>query len=310
MSAQHRHGPNESYQGHNESLTAKQNQKTLLWVLLLTLFYLVLEIAGGVYSGSLALIADGIHMLTDATGILIALFASWLSTQKPPEDATFGYERAGVLAALINGGLILVMAVFIVYESIERFQQAAPVSGETMLAIAFGGLVVNGIAFKLLHPSHDSNMNMRGVYLHVLSDLIGSLGAILAGGLIVFFGWHWADPVMSVVVALLLLRYGLSLLQDSTHILLEASPKSLDAEVVQSALAGVDGVLAVNQFHLSSLNTKKTMLMAHLVVAPQAYRPETVQHAKVLLEKKFQITQTTLQLVLGHKQAVNNQDSA
>jgi cobalt-zinc-cadmium efflux system protein len=275
---------------------AHQNQKTLFWVLLLTLLYLGLEISGGIISGSLALIADGFHMVSDATGILIALFASWLSARKPPPHATYGYARVGVLAALVNALLILGMALFILVECYQRIQSPATVQGGMMLGISTGGLLVNLLAAKLLHHGHQHNLNMKGAYLHVISDLLGSAGAILASLAILFFHWYWMDPLVSLLVAGLLFTNGSQLLKDCLNILMEKAPDQVPVHQVRQAILSIEGIEDLHHLHIWPLTINNLIVTAHLVVDAKAYNPETLMAVETMLKERFQLLHTTFQM--------------
>lgn len=290
----HHHHPH----GHSPdvvTLSAGHVQK-LRRVLLLTTVYMLVEFAGGWLSGSLALTADAVHMLGDTTALGLSLFAAWFCILPARPQNTFGYQRAEVLAALFNGVLLSVLAVVICHESYERFTSPAAVDAQLMWKIALGGLLVNLIAVKVLHSDSHTNMNVKGAYLHVLGDLLGSVGALAAAGFILFFGWSWADPLISTVIALLVLRSAWMLLKDSMNILLEGCPSHIDVRDIEKTMLGFDGVRAVHNLHVWNINSQSIVLTAHLVVASQAYSGETMNRVQNALKEEFGLCHVTLQL--------------
>jgi cobalt-zinc-cadmium efflux system protein len=268
----------------------------LKWVFGLTLAYLVVEIAGGLWTGSLALLADGFHMFADATGIGLSLLATWLSHRPAPLWRTFGYQRAEIMAAFFNGLILVAMGLFILLESFDRFSHPARVEADLMTLIAGGGLLVNAVAAWLLHKEHHANLNIKGAYLHVLGDLLGSVGAMAAGGLILFFGWNWADPAISVLIAFLVMFSAASLLKDALNVLLEGCPAHIDIDQIHQEMLKCDGVLAVHHLHVWNINLQRALLTAHLEVKPGAYTGETLTDVQNMLKERFGLSHVTLQL--------------
>jgi len=295
----HGHGHGHGHDHHHVTLILSERHfKVLRWVFGLTFIYLVVEVAGGVISGSLALLADGFHMFADAMGIGLSLFAAWLSHRPAPEHRTFGYQRVEILAAFFNALLLIGMGVFILYESFERFQNPEPIQANLMLMVATGGLVVNIIGAKLLHQGHEHNLNMKGAYLHVLGDLLGSVGAILAGACIYFFDWRWADPLISCLISFLILFSALGLLKEAVNILLEGCPSHIDIEDIRREILTYEGIEDIHNLHVWNINMQRAVLTAHLEVTPEAFSGKTLNTVQQALKEKYGLSHVTLQLEL------------
>jgi len=270
--------------------------KVLQWVFALTFLYLMVEVVGGLVSGSLALLADGFHMFADSAAIGLSLFAAWLSHRPAPAHRTFGYQRVEILTAFVNALLLVAMGVYILWESYQRFHQPEPIQANLMMIVAFGGLIVNIISAKLLHADHQHNLNIKGAYLHVLGDLLGSIGALAAGGLIWAFGWTWADPLISGGIALLITFSAYGLLCDSVNVLLEGCPSHIDIEEIHEAILAFEGVNAVHNLHVWNINMQQVLLTAHIQVKLEAYSGDTLNHVQNTLKEKFELSHVTLQL--------------
>ena len=272
----------------------------LLWVFILTALYMVLEFIGGWISGSMALLADAAHMLGDSASLGLALMAVWIAIKRPPSDRrTFGYDRTEVLAALANGLILIVLACVIFKEALERFASPEPIQAGLMLWVAAGGLVVNIIAAFILHNHQQHSLNMRGAYLHVLSDRLGSISAMVAGVLIMLFGSLWVDPLVGTVVALLVLSNALRLVKDALDVLMESAPDQIQIPEIENTLLGMPDVKTVHNLHVWSVNTGKVVLTAHLVVVPGAYTAEMLSKTQRLLKETFGLSHVTLQLEEG-----------
>ena len=268
-------------------------------VFVLTAAYMLCEAWGGFVSGSLALLADAGHMFGDSMGLALALSAAWVAARKPTDDKTFGYDRVEVLAALLNAVFLIAVAGIICYEAILRFAHPLPVKAPILLLVAGGGLLVNAVSAWLLHRHQQHSLNVRGAYLHVLSDLLGSVAAMLAGILILAFGWLWADAVMGILVSLLILINALGLLKEALDILLESSPLSIPVAAVEEALLARTDVMAVHNLHVWSVNTGKVVLTAHLVVIPGAFTGQTLSAIQRAMKEQFGLSHVTLQLEEG-----------
>ena len=240
--------------------------RPLKLVLVITTIFMVAEVVGGILANSLALLADAGHMLTDAAAIGLALMASWIAQRPSPPEKTFGYLRLEILAALVNGSALFVIAGSIVWEAIQRFQAPPVVEPRILFGVATAGLVANVIAMRLLHAGHDHSLNVRGVYLHVLSDLLGSVGAIIAGVVIITTGWNLADPLVSVVIALLILGSAWRLVRESVDVLLEATPRNISLDDVHRRLAAIHGVSSVHDLHVWTVTSGVVAMSGHVMV--------------------------------------------
>lgn len=292
----HHHHDHHGGHQHFSLMLSERHFKVLRWVFVLTFLYLMVEVVGGVVSGSLALLADGFHMFADSAAIGLSLFAAWLSHRPAPVHRTFGYQRVEILAAFVNALLLVGMGLFILWESYERFNQPEPIQAGLMMMVAFGGLVVNMISAKLLHADHEHNLNIKGAYLHVLGDLMGSIGALGAGGLIWAFGWTWADPAISCLIAVLIIFSAFGLLRDSVNVLLEGCPAHIDIEEIRAEMLSFEGVRAIHNLHVWNINMQQALLTAHLEVVPHAYSGQTLNAVQVALKEKFGLAHVTLQL--------------
>lgn len=252
--------------------------RVLKWVLALTGVFMLAELVGGIVSNSLALLADAGHMFTDVGAIGLSLFAIWFARRPPTPEKTYGYLRLEILAALLNGTTLLVIAGVIFYEAFQRFTRPEDVHSGIMLAVATGGLVVNVVAALLLHRSAGESLNVRGAYLHVLGDLLGSVGAIAAALVIMTTGWTAADPIISVVVALLILFSSWKLVREAVDILLEAVPSHIDMGEVQRAIDAIPGVGNVHDLHVWTVTSGYLAMSGHAVVA------EPLDHQRVLAQ--------------------------
>ena len=267
----------------------------LALVLGLTVAYTVAEVVGGLLSHSLALLADAGHMMIDNLALFLALVAAWFA-QRPPDPArTYGYRRVEILAALANGVTLVVVCLFIAWEAWERFGEPAVVRSGLMAAVAAGGLAVNFVAARILHRTH-RGLNVRAAYLHVLGDLLGSLGALAAAALIALYGWTWADPLASVLICVVILVSTIRLLFDSLNVLMEGAPAHLDIEEIRRCLAGTAGVDGVHDLHVWSLAGGTPLLTAHLVVDHTIAPTEVVRQAGRSLRLRFGIDHSTLQV--------------
>jgi cobalt-zinc-cadmium efflux system protein len=238
--------------------------------LFLTAAFLVAEVVGGIAANSLALLADAGHMLTDVGALALSLFVVWFSRQPAAPEKTYGYLRWEILAALINGSVLLVAAAGIVWEAVGRLREPEPVAGGLMLLVASGGLIVNAVAAWILHPVHRESLNTRGAYLHVLGDLLGSIGTVAAALLIRWTGWNAADPLASLFVTVLVVRSGWRLVRESVDVLLEATPAHISLGTVRRELESIGGVESVHDLHVWSVTSGVVAMSAHAVVTPES----------------------------------------
>jgi cobalt-zinc-cadmium efflux system protein len=258
--------------------------------------YLVAEVIGGLWTGSLALLADAGHMASDVAALGLSLFAMWLAERPAGTAHTFGYRRFEILAALANGVALVVVAIFIVIEAVERAQAPTPVMGGPMLAIAAGGLVVNLIGLAILHGGRDDSLNVRGAFLHVLSDALGSVGAMAAGACIWAFGWNLADPIASLVICLLVLHASWALLRETTDVLLEAAPAHLDVDEMRAALLAVPGVGSVHDLHVWTITSGMVSLSCHVRRAEPSKDADLLGQLQDVLQQRFRVHHVTIQV--------------
>jgi len=275
----------------------RANVRSLAIVLALVVSYMAAEVAGGLLTNSLALLADAGHMLSDAAALGLALFALWFAARPAPSHRTYGYYRIEILAALANGATLVAVAAFILLEAYERLWSPPQVKGAPMMLVAAGGLAVNLVSLRLLHAGRGGSLNVRGAWLHVLTDTLGSLQAIAAGALIVAFGWTWADPAASVLIGLLVLYSAWGLVSASVSVLMESAPVNVDVDAVRDALLAVPGVAAVHDLHVWSITSGMPALSVHLVAPPDAgRRDELLGRAGEMLRDRFGVAHSTIQL--------------
>lgn len=284
----HPHGDDGSH--HHAPGTA--GLKAALW---LTLAFFFAEVVGGWLSNSLALLADAGHMLTDVGALGLSLFVAWFSRQPGSASKTFGYLRWEILAAFLNGSVLLLVSVGIVWEAIGRLRQPEPLESGLMLLVATGGLVVNLIAARLLHAGATSSLNVRGAYLHVLGDLLGSVAAILAGLAVRYKGWIVADPIASIVMTLLIVRGAWALVRESVDVLLEAVPPHISLEAVRTAIAAVPGVSSVHDLHVWTVTSGMVAMSVHVVVPDAERHQETLEQTHAAMAR-FGIGHVTVQI--------------
>lgn len=282
----HVHGPT----------AAASNRGRLVTVLALSAAMFVVEVVGAVASDSLALLADAGHMLTDVSGIGLALLAIWFAGRAPTSGRTFGFLRLEILAAVVNAVLLFGVAVFILIEAWRRLSASPEVATGLMLAIALLGLLVNGISLYLLREAQRHSLNMRGAYLEVMGDFAGSFAVIVAAVVIAATGWVQADAVASVVIALLILPRTVALLRDATDVLLEATPKGIDMDHVRRHILDAPGVIDCHDLHAWTITSGMNVVSAHVVVADGADTAATLDALSDCLSDDFDIEHSTFQL--------------
>jgi len=257
---------------------------------------MIAEVVGGLLTGSLALLADAGHMLSDVAALSLALFASWVASRPADNRWTYGHARAEILAALAQGVALVVVALLIAFEAFERLGAPRPVMGLGMFAIASGGLVVNVASLFILDAGRRTNLNVRGAWIHVLSDALGSVGAMLAGALIWAFGWTWADPLASLAICGLVLSAAWYLIREAVDVLMEAAPRGLDVGEVQRSLAAIDGVRSVHDLHVWSVGHGQIALSCHLVVPRDNHGTPLLSEVYTLLGSRYGIDHATVQV--------------
>lgn len=282
---------------HAHSHDHPQDGNRLMWALVLTGGFAIVEIVGGFLAGSLTLLADAGHMLTDAASLALAWVALRFAARPSDRRRTYGYHRLQVLAAFVNSMLLLLAVAWIVYEAIMRLQNPAPVTGPLMLAVAGGGLLINVVALVLLRRGDAENLNLRAAYLHVLSDLLGSLAALVAATVIILSNWTRIDPLLALLVAGLIVAFAGSLLIKSAHILLEGSPEWLDiAELERELRVAVGGVVDVHHVHVWSLTSRHPLVTLHARIQPDVVPAIVLQDIKVFLSRRYALEHSTIQL--------------
>ncbi len=294
---QHDHGGRGRGHAHGIGGMARSAGRSgLIWVLAITATFMVAELVGGWISGSLALMADAAHMLTDVASIGLSLFALSFARRPATPEKTYGYLRLEILAALLNGALLIGIAVFIFLEAWHRLVQPHAVRGALMLAVALAGLAANIAAAAILHRSAGESLNVRGAYLHVLSDLLGSAGAALAAAVILAVGWLAADPIISIVVGVLILASSWTLLRESVDILLEAVPAHIDMEEVRLAIDDVPGVNQVHDLHVWTVTSGFLAMSGHAIVADPEANQAVLEEIHHRMRDRFGIRHATIQL--------------
>lgn len=282
---------------HSHGAGEDGNGRRLLLAFIITAGFMVIEVAGGLISGSLALLADAGHMLTDAAALLFALLAVHFARRPPNARHTFGWLRLTTLAAFINAIALVVITVLIVWEAIQRFRDPQPVAGATMMIIAVAGLVANLLSFWILHRgSEEKNLNVRAAALHVLGDLLGSVGAIAAAIIILLTGWTPIDPILSVLVSCLVLRSAWALLKESVNELLEGAPRSLDVSALKRELRrALPEVRDVHHVHVWLVG-EKPMMTLHVQVIPPHDHDGLLDQIHHFLQDRYQIAHATVQM--------------
>jgi cobalt-zinc-cadmium efflux system protein len=265
-------------------------------VLALTLALTVVEAIGGVWTGSLALLADAGHMLADDASLALALLAFWIARKPPTPERSFGYRRAEILAALANGVALVAIAIWVFVEAARRLSDPPEILGGWMLAVAVVGLIGNGVAAAVLARADATNLNLRAAFRHVLADLLGSVGAIVAAAIVLLTGWLQADAVVGMVIGALILLTSWSILRDSVTILLEATPREVDPRAVGLALSRAPGVVEVHDLHIWTITSGFPALSAHVLVGQHEDCHGRRRELEALLSQRFGIAHTTLQV--------------
>ncbi|WPS89454.1 cation diffusion facilitator family transporter [Brevibacillus halotolerans] len=290
------HHHDHSHGGHHHHGKGANKRALLISLFIITAF-LIVEVIGGFLTNSLALLSDAGHMLSDSSALFLSLIAMFFATRKPSAKKTYGFYRFEILAALINGVMLVVISLVIIWEAYQRFFAPPEVASLSMMGIAFVGLLANiAAAFVLMRGDYKNNLNIRSAFLHVLGDLLGSVGAILAGLLMWKFNWYIADPIISVVVAVLIMLSAWRVTRDSVDVLMESTPASIDADQVSDALSKIEGVTSVHDLHIWTVTSGFDSLSCHLHVKDGLASYPILQKALHLLEHQFGITHSTIQI--------------
>lgn len=292
----HSHGPGHTHHhgGHGVDRTA--NRRRLTVVLLLVVVYMVAEVIGGIASNSLALLADAGHMLSDAGALAISLFAIWLATRPAPARLSFGFYRTEILAALLNGATLVAVSIFIFVEAVERFRAPPVVSGPLMLWVASGGLVVNLLSLWILHGGRNASLNVRGAWLHVMTDALSSVGAMAAATAIAIWGWTWVDPAVSILIGVLVMVSSWNLLRETVAVLMESAPGNVDVDAVRNAMLAINHVQSVHDLHVWSITSGMVALSAHVETRDDRDSQEVLSALRDMLHTQFDIDHVTIQL--------------
>jgi cobalt-zinc-cadmium efflux system protein len=264
--------------------------------LVLAAVYMVAEFVGGLISHSLALLADAGHMLSDVASLALSCFAVWLSDRPAGTQRTFGYYRAEILAALLNGAALIAVAIFILVEACKRLQDPPEVQGGLMMAIAVGGLIVNLAGLFILHGGRNENLNIRGAWLHVMSDTLGSVAVIVSGVLITLGGWHWVDPAISILISLLIVFSSWRLLADAAWVLMEGAPSRIDVNRVRLALNESPGVSDVHDLHIWTIASGLDSLSCHVVSDESQTHVDLLESLRSMVHQEFGIDHVTIQI--------------
>ncbi|WP_421378866.1 cation diffusion facilitator family transporter [Bacillus salacetis] len=299
MHHHHGHGhDHHDHHGHDHGHAREGNKKGLTIALIITTGIMLLEFFGGLITNSLALLSDSGHMLSDASSLALSLVAMWFAGRAATSTKTYGYYRFEILAALLNGVTLFLIAGFIVYEAYNRMFDPPTVSSGTMMLIAFIGLLANLLSAWALIKKGDvkDNVNLRSAYLHVLGDALGSVGAILAGAVMLIFDWYWADPLISVLVALLILKSAWGIISHTVHILMEGTPSGVEVKSVRNELENIQGVRDVHDLHIWTITSGMNSLSCHLLIEDEEDDQAILQKAIDIIEEKFHINHTTIQV--------------
>jgi len=292
----HGHGGHGHHHGHSHG-AGVTDERRIGWAFIIIFIFMLVEVVGGLYAGSLALLADAGHMVSDA----IALGMSWLALcvgkRKANLTHTYGYKRLEVLVAFVNGCTLFIIAAWIVFEAIRRFAAPVQVLGGAMLAVAIAGLLSNLLAFYVLNGGNKENLNMRSAWLHVLGDMLGFFIAIVAAGIIMLTGWSPVDPLLSVVVAVIILKSAWEIVASSAHILLEGSPEGFDEKALTAdLLANVPSLADVHHVHAWSLTSEDSMVTLHVRCKPDCDPSLIIPTINERLKSQFKITHSTIQI--------------
>ena len=285
-----------SHHHHHDGGAGAANRRRLALTLGLAAVYMLAEAVGGWLTGSLALLADAGHMLSDSAALGLSLFAIWIAQRPPNPRRTWGYHRTEILAALANGATLFALAFWVLVEAVQRIRQPSPVDAPWMMGIAAGGLVVNLIGLRILSGGRSESLNVRGAWLHVLTDALGSVQAILAGALVWVYGWTWADPAASVLISLLVIYSAWHLLRETVGVLMEGTPAHIDLDQVRDTLAGLPGVTGVHDLHVWTITSGMDALSAHLVVRDGTSHRTLLSRVRGDLHDRFGIHHATVQI--------------
>lgn len=296
MGSGHSHGPSGAEIAASGGTAATKHKRSLVLALSLTASYMTVQVVGGLWTGSLALLADAAHMLTDAGGLALALLAIRFAERAATPQKTFGYVRMEVLSALTNALVLLLMTVYILWEAAKRFQDPPEVLGWPMLVVAVIGLGVNLISMKLLAGGSSESLNVQGAYFEVLGDMLGSLGVIVAALVVMFTGWTLADPIIGAAIGLFIVPRAWNLLNQAIHILMEGTPPEVDISLLEKKLLAIDGVEAVHDLHVWTITSGLDAMSCHMVVTDMAVSRQALIAAQAAMKTEFKLDHLTIQI--------------
>jgi cobalt-zinc-cadmium efflux system protein len=294
--SEHQHGHSHNHSHSHSHGRAARSRRRLSIVLGLTAVYMLAEAVGGWLTGSLALWADAGHALTDVAALALALIAVWFGSRPATSSKTFGYYRLEILAALINGVALVLISFLIFYEAYKRWSQPPVVRSGLMMLVAGGGLVINLICARLLHADHKDDLNVRGAWLHIIGDALGSLGAIIAGALMSLYGWYAADPLLSCLIGLLIIWSSWHLIRESTNVLLEGTPAHINLAAVEDAILQTEGVTNVHDLHIWTITSGREALSAHVIYLETVSQAELMKQLRAKLHDRFGVDHLTIQM--------------
>jgi cobalt-zinc-cadmium efflux system protein len=281
----------------HEHLHLQRGMRYLGIALCITIAFFVIELVGGIITNSLTLAADAWHMLNDASALAFALVAAWLAERPVDLKKTYGYYRTEILAAFLNGIFLWIVVIFIFYEAIQRFQNPATVESLEMLIIAISGLIANGLCAIVLSKPKSKSLNIKGAFLHVLADTLGSVGAISAGLIMYYTSWYQADPIISTLIGLLIFYGSFKLVRESVNVLLEGVPYGIDVNAVEQRIIELKGVKGVHDLHVWCITpTRMCVMSAHVVVKKGTNKKKLLSDLISMLKEEFGIDHTTIQL--------------
>lgn len=280
---------------HQHDVT-NNNERALWWALSLTTIFLVAELAGGILTKSLALISDAAHMFTDTAALAVSLAALYIGKRPADSKRSYGYYRFEILAAAFNAILLFLVALYILVEAYQRLKNPEAIQSTSMLFIAIAGLIINLICMRILAKGKDNSLNLKGAYLEVWSDMLGSVGVIVGALLIRWTGWLWIDSVIAVAIGLWVLPRTTTLLKESINILLEGVPQGIGLNKIEQSILEISGVASLHDLHVWSISSGKTSLSVHVVNTSDSKPFETLEAIRTLLAKKYHITHSTVQV--------------
>ncbi|NRD76521.1 cation transporter [Bacillus sp. BRMEA1] len=285
------------HHGHSHGHSHTGNKKALFSSFLLITLFMFVEVIGGFVTNSLAVLSDAGHMLSDAASLGLSFYAIKLGERKGTQENTFGFKRFEIIVAALNGLLLIIVSAIIFYEAIQRFFAPPEVQSSGMLLISFIGLLVNIVAaWILMKGDKEENLNVRSAFLHVIGDMLGSFGAIVAALLIMFFGWAIADPIVSVIVAALIIVSGLRVTKDSFHILMEGAPAQIDTDKLKAALRKIPMVKEVHDLHIWTITSGYPVLSCHITILNDGVHDDILLRAQKMLHDEFDIEHSTIQV--------------